>query len=411
MPFGSFSEASAHESGPLGLDRRMNVPGPVKIVYLMDCYRGPHAGTEAQLLQLLKGLDRTRFEPSLIVFRPTPFVQAADALPCPVSILGIQRLASPRTWTRLLAFARELKRSGVRLVHIFFNDASTIAPPFCRLGGARTVVGRRDMGFWYTPANLRLLRISNRFVDTVVANSEAVKTNVHQREGFPLERTVVLRNGHDPARFHAAPEPHLRERLGIGADDPIVGMVANLRPIKRHDDLVRAFALVRRRHPRAHLLLIGEGKAKGQLQSLVNDLALATSVHFLGAVADAIPFIKHLDVCALSSASEGLSNAILEYLGCGKPVVCTRVGGNPELIADGQNGFLVDTGDVATMADRIDCLLSNTVLARTMARRATEAFHEQFTSEHMITAHMDLYDRLLGTPAQLASWRPVGASG
>ncbi|MPZ18383.1 MAG: glycosyltransferase [Luteitalea sp.] len=406
---GNSSEASARVFGRRALDESMTATAPAKVVYLMDFYQGPQAGTEMQLLELLKGLDRARFDPSLVVFRPTPFVQAAESLPCPVSVLGVRRLASPRTWVRLPAFARGLRRSGVRLVHIFFNDASIIAPAFCRLGSARTVVGRRDMGFWYTPSNLRLLRISNHFVDAVVANSEAVKANVHRYEGVPLERIAVLRNGHDPARFHVQAEPHFRERLGIGSNDPVIGMVANLRPIKRHEDLLRAFAAVRGRHPRAHLVLVGTGPTERPLQALVGDLALTHCVHLLGAATDVIPIIKHLDVGVLSSESEGLSNAILEYLACGRPVVCTRVGGNPELVADGWNGFLVETGDVKAMADRIDRLLSDTALAQAMARRATETFRSQFTSESMVAAHMELYDRLLAMPARMASRLPVGA--
>jgi glycosyltransferase involved in cell wall biosynthesis len=387
----------------------MVATAPAKVVYLMDFYQGPQAGTEMQLLELLKGLDRTRFEPSLVVFRSTPFVERTDALPCPVSVLGVRRLSSPGTWRRLLSFARALRRSRVRLVHIFFNDASIIAPPFCRLAGTRTIVARRDMGYWYTPFNLRLLRLSNCFVDAVVANSDAVRDNVHRCEAVPLERLTVLRNGLDPARFHAGPAPRLREQLGIAADDPVLGMVANLRPIKRHDDLLRAFAVVRGRHPRAHLVLVGTGSTRNQLQALVSDLALTPWVHFLESTTDAIPIIKQLDVGVLSSESEGLSNAILEYLACGKPVVCTRVGGNPELVADGWNGFLVEAGDLTAMADRMDRLLSDAVLLQTMSRRATEAFHSEFTSEHMVAAHMALYDQLLARPARMTSRLPVDA--
>lgn len=368
---------------------------PAKIVYLMDFYQGPQAGTEMQLLELLKGLDRTRFDPSLVLFRPTRFVEKAGALPCPVQILGVRRLSSPGTWARLLSFAHQLKKARVRIVHIFFNDASVIAPPFCRLGGVRIVAARRDMGFWYTPLNLRLLRMTNRFVDAVVANSDAVRDNVHRCEAVPLERVAVLRNGHDQARFQVDPAPCFRQEHGIGPGDPVIGMVANLRPIKRHDDLVRAFVAVRGRHQRAHLVLVGTGPDERRIKALVDELSLTPWVHFPKVTTDVIPIIRHFDVAVLSSASEGLSNAILEYLACGKPVVCTRVGGNPELVSDGWNGFLVDRGDEAAMADRIDRLLSDDVLAHTMARRAADTFHVQFTSEQMVDAHMELYDRLL----------------
>ncbi|MGH9194655.1 MAG: glycosyltransferase, partial [Acidimicrobiia bacterium] len=92
--------------------------GPFKIVYLIDSLEGPRAGTEMQLLELLRGLPRARFEPTLMVLRPTPFVAGPDTLPCPVRVLGVHRLSAPQSWLRMASFAAVLRRAGVRLVHI-----------------------------------------------------------------------------------------------------------------------------------------------------------------------------------------------------------------------------------------------------------------------------------------------------
>lgn len=367
----------------------------IRIVYLMDAYEGPHAGSEMQLLELLKGLDRRRFDPSLVVLRPTPYVSEGGQLPCPVQVLGVYQIRAGRSWMKLASFAASVRREDVRLVHILFNDASIIAPPFCKAAGLRTVVARRDMGFWYTPTTLRLLRLSNRFVDAIATNCEAVRLSVHRSEHYPLERTHVLPNGHAPARFLVDPEPRLRARLGIGPDDPLVAMVANFRPIKRHSDLLEALAIVRTRYPRVHLLLVGSGELETELRVLAARLGLAESVHFLGNSSDVIPIVKHCAVCVLSSESEGLSNALLEYLGCGKPAVCTDVGGNTELVRDGENGFVVKVGDIPALADRIDSLLADPALARAMGQRARKLFADRFTTERMLDAHMKLYDMLL----------------
>mgnify|MGYP006206566403 CR=1 FL=1 len=133
---------------------------PARIVFLMDFYDGPRAGTEMQLLELLTGLDRARFDPSLVLLRAMPKGSDRWQLPCPVEVLGIDRMASPAAALRMAAFAARLRRERVRLVHILFNDASLIGPPFCKLAGARTIVARRDMGFWYTPGILPLLRLN-----------------------------------------------------------------------------------------------------------------------------------------------------------------------------------------------------------------------------------------------------------
>jgi glycosyltransferase involved in cell wall biosynthesis len=249
------------------------------------------------------------------------------------------------------------------------------------------------MGFWYTTSTLRVLRVSNRFVSRVVANSEAVRRNVHERESYPLARIEVCYNGHDPKRFDVDPLKGFREARNIGPSDPIVGMVANFSPWKRHVDLVEAFARVRQYHPRTHLVLVGTGRAD-ECRDAVRRCGLESFVHFCGGVADPIPIVKHFTVGVLCSKSEGFSNAVIEYMGSGKPVVCTNVGGNRELIEDGETGFLVDPFDVHSLASRISSLLGRPDLARKLGERARHVAH-RLTGRRMIEAHLDVYERLL----------------
>jgi len=130
----------------------------IKIMYLVDQYQGPQAGTEGQLLQLLLHLDRSRYEPSLTLLRDTEYSRR-NAFPCPVRVLGITKLASLRAIIGMFRYAFMLRRENYRLVHCFFNDSALIAPFFLWLFGIRVLVSRRDMGFWYTPGNLVVLRV------------------------------------------------------------------------------------------------------------------------------------------------------------------------------------------------------------------------------------------------------------
>lgn len=367
---------------------------PDKILYLMDSYYGPMAGTEKQFLELVTHIDRKLFCPSLAVFRQTDYLKT-HSFPCSVAVLNIHKLVSLAASIRLAKLSFHVRRCGYKIVHVFFNDASIVAPTFCKLGGAKVIVSRRDMGFWYTPANLAALRISNRFVDCIVPNSHAVKENVHRREGFRNEKMVVIYNGHDQSKFTEPPATRLRESLGIGIDDPIVGMVANLYPIKRQSDLIRAFAIAQRKLGNIHLLFIGEGKEKDELQRLAYSLALERRIHFLGSVPNAIPFIKHITVGVLCSESEGLSNAIIEYMGCGKPIICTRVGGNSEIVEDGYNGFLVNVGDVEGLAAQLIRILSESSLADRMGVRSRLRMQERLTSEEMVKSYVNLYTQVL----------------
>ena len=378
----------------VGRDSSRAERAPMKILYVMDALEWGEtaAGTEAQLVQLLTHLDRDRFEPHLAVFRPTAYTASGRAFPCPLTVLDIPKLLDARSVMKLARLSGHIRSSGFRVAHVFLNDASISAPFFCRIGGARVIVSRRDMGFWYTKAALGALRVSNLFVNRIVTNSDAVKRNVHDRERYPLRRIDVVANGHDPARFDLAPLAGFRERFNIGASDPIVGMVANFNPWKRHTDLVRAFAHVRREHPSAHLVLVGTG-ATMETCSLARELGIEGAVHVVEGVTEAIPVVKHFTVGVLCSQSEGLSNAVIEYLGSGKPVVCTNVGGNVELVQENETGFLIAPGDVDALANRITRLLADPTLIAAMGQRARNVAL-RFTSHRMAESHMDLYHRL-----------------
>jgi glycosyltransferase involved in cell wall biosynthesis len=128
-------------------------------------------------------------------------------------------------------------------------------------------------------------------------------------------------------------------------------------------------------------------------RTVVRALDVERWVHFAGGVADAVPLIRHFTVGVLCSESEGMSNAVIEYMGAGKPTVCTNVGGNTELVREGESGFLVAPGDTAALANRISLLLMHPELAATMGRTARESA-EQFSVGRMADAYMNLYREL-----------------
>jgi len=370
----------------------------IPVLYVLDALHDPaRGGTEGHLAQLLARLDRRRIAPEVAVFRSTPFMERTDPLPCPAHVLDIGSLTHPSTVWKLLRLRETVQRGGFRIVHVYLNDASLVVPPFCGGSGARVVVSRRDMGFWYTPAILRLLRISNRFVARMVVNSEAVRRNVHRRERYPLDRSAVVPNGIDMGRVPGCGAPGLREALGIGASDPIIGMVSHFHPWKRQRDVVDAFALVHRAHPRAHLVFIGAGATEADVRARCGE-PIRSHVHFLGHLDDPLPAIRHFSAGVLCSDSEGSSNAVLEYFACGIPAVCSDVGGNTELVRDGSNGFLVKPGDVRGLAAALSQVLDDPAAARAMGARA-RALAERYSLHEMAEAHMALYESMSGAGA------------
>lgn len=373
-----------------------------RVLYLLDSYANPNAGTENQLFSLIQNLDRKRFAPSIAVFRSTSYVESQN-LPCPLTVLNIYKIKSLKTMIGLASYSRSLRRQGTELVHILFNDASIIAPVFLKQSGLKVLVSRRDMGFWYTPLTLRALRISKHFVDCFVANSQAVAQRIHQAEGISLDRIRVIYNGFDPKRFRQV-ACSLKKTLGIPKSGRIIGAVANLRPIKRLDDLIRAFALITGRHTELHLVIVGDDRnrvgastLKGSLETLATSLGVGHRVHFTGPVENTLPLIKHFSVGVLCSESEGLPNALIEYAACGKPLIGTNTGGIPEIIRDGHNGFLVPVGDIGAIATRLDQVLSMPEVAQTLGENAMCDVKERFALRNMVDAHMQAYEDLLAT--------------
>lgn len=370
-------------------------------MYLVDHYLGPQAGTEKQLFQLVQYLDRSRYEPSMTVFRDSEYIER-NLFPCPVRVLGITKLASIRTVLRIVRYVLTLRREGYRLVHCFFNDSSLIAPFFLWLFGIRALVSRRDMGFWYTPRNVAVLRLVAPFVDRYVANSQAVKRIVQQQEWAPSGKVSVIYNGYVLHAQNSSEIDDAMKLFEIAGEDPVVGIVANLKPIKRIDTLIEAFALVNRQYPDARLAIVGSDNLSPNGTSMLADLkglAYRLGIHerviFTGRLDNPIFYINRFAVAVLCSESEGFSNSIIEYMQAGRPIICTDTGGNPELVQDGCNGFLIPVGDSGALADRLVRLLSDSALACRLGEAARKTVQSLYTHTHMVSEQMACYDDVL----------------
>ena len=373
---------------------------PTKIMYLVDYYEGPQGGTEGQLLQILRHLDRSRYLPAITLLRGSDYFER-NSFYCPVKILDITKLASARSIYKVLRFASDLRRQGYRLVHCFLNDVSLIAPPLLRLFGIRVLVSRRDMGFWYTPGKLAVLRLVSAFVDRYVANCQAVGRVVQQREWASSRKISVIYNGLGTAAANGGGGARTNCPPGVSDQTPVVGIVANLKPIKRIDVLIQAVAVARERSPALRLIIVGKdglserGRSmRRELEDLASRVGVRDAVIFAGGVDDPAPYINRFNVAVLCSESEGFSNALIEYMEAGRPVICTDTGGSPELIRDGTNGFLVPVGNVDALADRLVQLLSGRELARRLGEAARDTARS-YSLMRMISEQMACYDEVL----------------
>jgi glycosyltransferase involved in cell wall biosynthesis len=187
----------------------------------------------------------------------------------------------------------------------------------------------------------------------------------------------------------------LREILKIPADAPVIGTVGRLAPVKRQDILLRVFRRVRERIPGCHLLVVGDGPARQELEFLAQCLGIADAVRFVGYQEHVRQFLDEMDVFVLTSESEGMPLAILEAAATNTPVVAPRVGGVVEIIRDGKTGLLCDFADQAAYVQAIETFLHNLPYAQQVARNARRIAYSEHSIQRVAHDYNVKYLRLV----------------
>ncbi|KPK52580.1 MAG: hypothetical protein AMS22_08870 [Thiotrichales bacterium SG8_50] len=364
----------------------------MRIRYFIDEIAGSHSGTEKQLLAMTHKLVALGHNVKIYVLRSTPYTESGVEFPCSIECLGIEHLASPRTLLRGFYWRRRLHSEAPDVVHIFFNDSAMLIPFLVPARHCMVISSRRDMGYWYTPAILRTLRVANRFCNYIICNSKAVAENTVRLEHYPGDRAIVIYNG-----VETMPVVDDADQLypASHTDDGAIGicLVANIRPIKRIEDLLSAVSQVVRSGRRIKLYIAGEvldTSYRERLARLADGQGLQDVVYWTGPLEDPRRLMKSCQIGVLTSQSEGFSNTLLEYFAEGLAVVCSAVGGNSELIFDEVNGFLYPVGDVDKLAEKLIELVDDPEKRRRMGESAIQNAG-RFSMETCISRHLDLY--------------------
>mgnify|MGYP000569078419 CR=1 FL=1 len=322
------------------------------------------------------------------MFKDSEFLKA-KGVPCRWSSIDSSSLSSPVTWVRLARFVANFRKRGGRLAHVFFNDPSIICPPVFAAFGVRTLISKRDMGYWYT----RVLRLTRLFVTGVVVNSQAVAEITHKKERIPKKCIHLIYNGvtkekEENANLQVPDE--LKALKECGAVIAIV--VANIRPIKRIQDAVAALGKMGGHAPNLHLVVVGAGDTSS-LEDQAQGLGVSARVHFLGARDNVDTYLSAAEIGVLCSESEGFSNSIVEYMQHGLAVICTGTGGNPEAIRQNKSGLLYPVGDVPRLASAMADMAANPSKRKHMGECAKKIAVERFSVKRMVEAHEGLYNR------------------
>lgn len=365
-----------------------------KVFFLIDHFKDPFAGTEGQVYALIKGLMARNIEAQLAVFKPSEYI-LKQQFPCPVKVLDIKKMLSLKAIAALLKLGFYLKRNDFKLVHIYFNDASVIAPVILRCFGLKVVISRRDMGFWYTPMLAKILKFNAKFVNACICNSHAVKAKTMEVENLALAKMHVVYNG--LPEYKISPDDvdkaeTIKEFLP--PSNKIIGIVANIRPIKRIQDLIYAAEKVAAQKKFDFKIAIVGGGDESELAALCKLLNITDKVIFLGAQKNVEKYLKNFDIAVLTSDSEGLSNSMIEYMAAGKPVVCSNVGGNNELIKHGLNGYLYPVGDIQQLSNYLIALLESADDRKAFGLNGQRQVIENFSMNNMINDTLKVYSQL-----------------
>lgn len=357
---------------------------PLRVLYCIDAM--VHGGTEKQLAALIAGLDRKRVLPALCTLKPSTIDLAS--LDCPVIDVGFRSFRSPDALRAIRRLRRFVVEQRIDVIQTYFQDSTLLG---C-LSSLRTPVRARiatfrDMGFWRTPGKVAQLRLAYPAFDGFIANAPAVAQRVHEADGIPLEDIEVIPNG-----VIMGPLPPASD----AATRPVVGIVANLdRPVKRVDLFIEAARHVRQAIGDVEFVIVGDGHLRPGLTEHARRCGIAGALRFAGSLADARPEIRRFSVGVIASDSEGLSNAVLEYMAEGVPAVARAVGGNADAILDGETGQLVASADPRALSEAIVGLLRNGARRRHMGERARALVEARFSMAACVRRHEAYYEQIV----------------
>ena len=353
-----------------------------------------HGGCERDAAKIAVGLNRTRFEPHIGVFIEggfrEPEVRSAGV---PILHLPVKSLINSSVLRAAAKLGSYVRQHGIRLIHSFDVPTDLFAAPAARAYKVPVLItaqlSYRNM---YDRLGRILLPVTDWLADAVVVNSQAVGDSLKKQPGFPSHKLFLCHNGVDARHFY----PRVGTRPpGLERASVVIGAVCVMRPEKRMDWVVRAFAEAAKIDPNSRLLLVGSGPETVRLQALAVELGIHNMCHFEPAHADVAPWMQALDIYINSSSSESFPNGLLEAMACGCFPIGSRVGGIPELIRHRENGLLFDSDSLEQLKEMLKLAVSDENLRNKLRENATRTAHEQFSMRLTLERTEALYARLL----------------
>jgi glycosyltransferase involved in cell wall biosynthesis len=361
-------------------------------------------GAERHVTTLLPRMDPARFTPSVVCIGEEGALFAAlPAAGIEARALHLRKRQAARALRELISITR-WARPDVVVVRGY--NAETLGRVAARVAGVEhTIVWVHNIGDTQPRGTVRTVvdHALIRWTSSYFGVAEAQRRYLVDELGYPDDKICVIHNGVDPALFDVNTDRGVLAEFGFSDRDPVVGILAALRPEKDHATLLLAARIVINEMPRAKFLIIGDGETRPQLEALCSELRITPNVHFAGARCDIARLLCAIDVFALTSVTvECFPIALLEAMACARPAVCTAVGGIPDMINHGETGYLVPPKDPQQLASRLVSLLSDPQTARRMGGAGRDRVEAEFNLDRSVAAAQQAIEDVVsrkGTPS------------
>ncbi len=358
---------------------------PIRVLFVVPAL--PVGGAERHLTTMLPRMDPARFTPSVIC------IGDVGELFSTLRAAGIEaaalRLHKRQAVRALIELVMMMRRTRPDVVVVQGYNAETLGRIAARIAGVKHTINwvHNASGLVQRGTVRRTVdRALTRWTSAYFGVAEAQRPYLVDELGHPDDKIRVIYNGVDLAQFRTSTDRGVLAEFGFAENDPVVGIVAVLRPEKDHVSLLRAARTVVDELTNARFLIIGDGPTRPQLEALCTELGITANVHFAGSRDDVARLLPAIDVFALTSTSECFPISVLEAMACARPAVCSDVGGIPEVIKDGETGYLVPPKNPLQLAARLVRLLRDPQTARRMGSAARARVEAEFDLDCSIAA-------------------------
>ncbi len=357
-----------------------------------------HGGCERDATKIAVGLDRSRFQPHIAAFHTggflTPQLEAAGV---PILSLPLRSFVNSTAAVAARKMGDYIQRHGIQLVHAFDVPSDIFSAPVARWYGVPAVVtSQLSYRSMYSAARRSALMVTDWLSDRIVTNSQAVGDSLRRRPGFPGDKLYLCYNGVNLADFHPGPGVRVPQFEGASL---IVGSVCVMRPEKRMEWLLEAFAKVSNEQSGLRLLLVGSGPETPRLLELRDRLGLREICHFEPTQPNAADWMRGIDIFVNASSIESFPNAVLEAMACGCCVIGSNVGGLPELITHEQDGLVFESTRQDDLAAAIRLASSQPELRQRLRQQAVVTAQRRFSMKVALERTEALYESLLDPSA------------